>query len=310
MASVGNPNDGETVNQPSQDVIPAAIPAIPAIPASVPNNRPTAPSLRMGSTEDADLVPMSRRWRAILRGESPLAFAERLGRRIFYLVPSERRCKFCNAPFRGGLLGRLGYTPSRKNPSLCERCIERAPEGGALVPVSVLFADVRGYTTIAERLTSVETTALLHRFYQTASVALLAHDAILGQIAGDEVMAIFVPGLAGSRYPHRAVDSAAAFLRGIGYGSDEGPWLEVGVGICTGEEYVGNVGGGGFKDFTAIGDITNTAARLQASAAGGEIVMCGTTYAAMAGAYGTIDPRDLQLKGKNAAVRSFRIRVQ
>src|SRR5206468_4281606 len=83
VASVGNPNDGETVNQPSQDVIPAAILAIPA---SVPNNRPTAPSLRMGSTEDADLVPMSRRWRAILRGESPLAFAERLGRRIFYLV--------------------------------------------------------------------------------------------------------------------------------------------------------------------------------------------------------------------------------
>ena len=81
----------------------------------------------------------------------------------------------------------------------------------------------------------------------------------------------------------------------------EGPWLEVGVGICTGEEYVGNVGGGGFKDFTAIGDITNTAARLQASAAGGEIVMCGTTYAAMAGAYGTIDPRDLQLKGRRAA---------
>jgi adenylate cyclase len=269
--------------------------------------------LRAESIGDADLVPMGRRWRAILRGESPIAFGERLGRRVFSLVPSARRCKFCNAPFRGtyaGLFGRLGYTPSRKNPNICERCIERAPEGGALVPVSVLFADVRGYTRIAEELSSLKTTALLHRFYQAASAALLAHDAILGQIAGDEVMAIFVPGLAGSRYPRQAVDAAAALLRGIGYGAVEGPWLEVGVGICTGEEYVGNVGGGGFKDFTAIGDVTNTAARLQASAEAGEIVMCPATYESVAGAYGIVQPRDLQLKGKDSTVQTFRVRVQ
>jgi adenylate cyclase len=256
---------------------------------------------------------MGRRWHAILLGESPLAFGERLGRRVFSLVPGVRRCKFCNAPFRGryaGVFGRLGYTPSRKNPNICERCIERAPEGGAFVPVSVLFADVRGYTRIAEQLSSVETTALLHRFYQAASVALLAHDAILGQIAGDEVMAIFVPGLAGSRYPRRAVDAASALLRRVGYGSAEGPWLEVGVGICTGEEYVGNVGGGGFKDFTAIGDVTNTAARLQASASGGEIVMCAATYETGAGASGVVEPRDIQIKGKDSAVRTFRMRVQ
>jgi len=242
-----------------------------------------------------------------------MAFGERLGRRVFSLVPSVRRCKFCNAPFRGryaGLFGRLGYTPSRKNPNICERCIERAPEGGAIVSVSVLFADVRGYTRIAEQLSSVETTALLHRFYHTASIALLAHDAILGQIAGDEVMAIFVPGLAGSRYPRQAVQAAAALLRAIGYGAREGPWLEVGVGICTGEEYVGNVGGGGFKDFTAIGDITNTAARLQASAEGGEIVMCRATYEAVAGAYGVVQAQELRLKGKQLAVQTFRVRVQ
>ena len=136
--------------------------------------------------------------------------------------------------------------------------------------MSILFADVRGYTTIAERMSSVETTALLRRFYQAASKALLANDAILGQIAGDEVMAIFVPGLAGQGFPRRAVRAAEALLRAVGYGTGDGNWLDVGVGICTGEEYVGNVGGGGFKDFTAIGDITNTAARFQAAAGGGK----------------------------------------
>jgi adenylate cyclase len=255
---------------------------------------------------------MGARWQGILKGESPLALSQRFGRRLFSLVPSARRCKFCNAPFRGfygGVFGLVGYTPSQKNPNICERCIERAPEGGALVPVSVLFADVRGYTSMAERQTSVETTALLHRFYHAASGALLSHDAILGQIAGDEVMAIFVPGLAGSRFPRQAVQAAGALLRSVGYGTTAGNWLDVGVGICTGEEYVGNVGGGGFKDFTAIGDVTNTAARLQSSAGGGEIVMCSTTYEAVAGAYPAAQSRSLLLKGKRSAVESFLIRI-
>jgi adenylate cyclase len=269
--------------------------------------------LRAVSIDDPDLVPMSLRWQGILKGDSVLAFPQWFGRRLFSLVPAALRCKFCNAPFRGryaGIFGWIGYTPSRKNPNICERCIERAPEGGALVPVSVLFADVRGYTSIAEQLSSVETTGLLHRFYGAASSALLAHDAILGQIAGDEVMAIFVPGLAGSRFPRQAVQAAGALLRGIGYGTTAGSWLEVGVGICTGEEYVGNVGGGGFKDFTAIGDVTNTAARLQASARGGEILMCSATYEAVASAYPVAEPGLLQLKGKRSTVQSFRIRIE
>jgi adenylate cyclase len=241
-----------------------------------------------------------------------MALGQRLGRRVFSLIPAALRCKFCNAPFRGryaGVFGIVGYTPSRKNPNICERCIERAPEGGALVPVTVLFADVRGYTSMAEQQSSVQTTALLHRFYGAASSALLAHDAILGQIAGDEVMAIFVPGLAGSRFPRQAVEAAGALLRGVGYGTTGGSWLEVGVGICTGEEYVGNVGGGGFKDFTAIGDITNTAARLQGSARGGEILMCEVTHAAVADTYPSAEPGRLQLKGKQSAVQTYRMRI-
>ncbi len=258
-----------------------------------------------------DFVRMDARWRGILRGESPLAIGQRLGRRAFSLVPASLRCKFCNAPFRGsyaGIFGGLGYRPSRKNPRICERCIERAPEGGDLVPLSVLFADVRGYTTLAEQLTSIETTALLHRFYQAASDALLAHDAILGQIAGDEVMAIFVPGLAGSGYPRRAVEAGVTLLRRLGYGSAD-QWLDVGVGISTGEEYVGNVGGGGFKDFTAIGDVTNTAARLQAAAEGGEILMCSATFGSVRGAYSGAERETLKLKGKNASVETYRIRI-
>lgn len=69
-------------------------------------------------------VLMHPRWVAILRGETPIAPAQRLYRRFFALFPSPWRCKFCNAPFRGpyaGTLRWIGYAPSRKNPSICAR---------------------------------------------------------------------------------------------------------------------------------------------------------------------------------------------
>jgi class 3 adenylate cyclase len=256
------------------------------------------------------IVPMGQRWRTILTGESPTAIGPRLGRRLFALIPAPWRCKFCNAPFRGPYAGAfrwVGYSPSRKNPNVCARCIESAPEGGALIPVTVLFADIRAYTTLAERVSSVEATAILNRFYAAASKALLAHEAVLGQIAGDEVMALFVPGFAGQTHAKKAVEGARSLLGAVGYGSPSGQWLDVGIGIATGEEYVGNVGGGGFKDFTALGDVTNTAARLQALARGGEVVVSGDTYRAVSNEYPDAKRELLHLKGKEAVVEVVRI---
>src|SRR2546429_257821 len=123
----------------------------------------------MGVLPDG-IPPMSARWVAILRGESALAFPQRAGRRMFGLMPSASRCKFCNAPFKGryaGALKTIGYTPSRKNPRICARCIERAPEGGAVVAVTVLFSDVRGYTALCEQLQPPEGASLVQAFYET-----------------------------------------------------------------------------------------------------------------------------------------------
>ena len=252
--------------------------------------------------------PMEPRWEGILRGEHQLAHAHRFGRRAFGLLPSPWRCKFCNAPFKGpvaGIVRWIGYAPSRKNPSICARCIEHAPEGGAIVPLTVLFADVRGYTALSEQLSPTEVPTLVMRFYAAASKALLANGGLLAQIAGDEVMALFVPGLAGDRYPSRAVDGARSLLEAIGYGSSEGNWLDVGVGIATGEEYVGNVGGGGYKDFTAVGDVTNTAARLTATAAAGEVVVDASTFEQLGSSFPNAERRELELTGKSGLVAGY-----
>ena len=107
----------------------------------------------------------------------------------------------------------------------------------------------------------------------------------------------------------RAVEGAHALLEAVGYGTAEPSWIDVGAGVCSGEEYVGNVGGGGFKDFTALGDVTNTAARLQGAANGGEILVSSDAYRVVIDAYPNARRELLTLKGKRAAVEAFRITV-
>jgi adenylate cyclase len=170
------------------------------------------------------------------------------------------------------------------------------------------MADVRGYTQLTEGLTPLEVTNVVNRFYEAGSEALLSSDGLLGQIEGDLVMALYVPGLAGKHdYPRKSVEGAMGLLRAVGYGQPEGNWLSVGVGIATGEEFVGNVGGGGYKDFTAIGDVTNTCARLSSKAAAGEILVDAATYRDVADHYPQAEGRMLELKGKSAPVEAYAI---
>jgi adenylate cyclase len=172
------------------------------------------------------------------------------------------------------------------------------------VSVAVLFADVRGYTSLCERLTPAQVTEFVHRFYATASAALLAQEGLLGQIAGDEVEGLFVPGLAGSRYRQKAVEAARSLVRVIRYAQPAGT-LDVGIGIASGQEFVGNVAGGGYKDFAAVGDVTNLAARLTSAARNGEIVVDRETYAAVAPAYPDAHEQRLKLKGKQEPVDAY-----
>jgi adenylate cyclase len=199
-------------------------------------------------------------------------------RRVFRYLPSEPRCKVCNNPF-GGLAGRVlaaaGFTPSRKNPNLCSRCCDALPAGGAEVDVAVLFADVRGSTALCRRgsgLSASDFAALLNKFYVAATRTLLRHDAVIDKLIGDEVMAFFVRGISGPHYRRRAVQAGMELLEAVGYGSDEGPWLELGLAVNAGVAYVGNVGGA-VVDFTALGDPVNASARMQQHAASGELLV-------------------------------------
>jgi adenylate cyclase len=228
-------------------------------------------------------------------------------RRFFRMWPSSPRCGMCLAPFHGigGLVFKpLPFTsPSRKNPNWCRVCFEESPIGGAEVPTGVLFADVRGFTSFSETHSPEEVARLLNRFYTVAARVLAQYDAVIDKMVGDEVMALWLPGFAGrEEYIRKMVAAAEDLLRAVGFGGDEEPWLLLGIGLDMGLAFVGNVGAGEVKDFTALGDVVNTAARLQGQAKPGQIVMSERVYEHAANRYPDAPQVQLELKGKSEPV--------
>ncbi len=219
--------------------------------------------------------------------------------RVMRRLPGDPRCAVCHAPYGGmggRIMGRFGFGPSRKNPRLCSQCFEKAPMGGTEMDVGILFADIRGFTSLAERHTPNALATLLNRFYATA-VDVLCEHAIIDKLVGDQVMALYLPGVfPGEPAAHMLAD-AKALIAAAG-DADGQPWVEIGIGLDFGPAFVGNVGSGEVKDFTAIGDVVNTAARLQSAAAGGEIVMSQGVHARASDPGADLEVRQLSLKGK------------
>lgn len=258
------------------------------------------------------LWPMGRRASQSLTGDpTDVAFFEQLMNRhlprafisVMRRLPSEPRCRLCHAPYGGPggrIMRRVGFGPSRKNPTLCNTCFEKAPMGGVEMEIGVLFADVRGFTALAERLSSDDVAQILNRFYAAAS-KILIRSAIVDKLVGDEVMALYLPQLLDDGWEDDLVRDAVDLLTAVGYGSSDQPWLALGVGIDVGRAYVGNVGVGEVKDFTALGDVVNTAARLQAAAAAGQIVLSDRLFHRLVTPPAQTTAASLDLKGKEQA---------
>jgi adenylate cyclase len=166
----------------------------------------------------------------------------------------------------------------------------------------VLFADVRGSTGRAEQLGPSAYAGELNRFYRAATEALIRSDAIIDKLIGDEVMALFIPGICGPAYRRRPAEAAMALVRAVGYGQSGEPWMPIGVAVNSGLAYVGNVGSAGVVDFTALGDAVNTAARLASTAGAGEVLLSEAVYAAIADELPDLECRNLTLRGKEAPV--------
>jgi adenylate cyclase len=230
---------------------------------------------------------------------------------VLRALPSSPRCGWCGAPFAGPghwVAGPLGYRPSRKNPTVCATCVELSPPGGMTQYTGVLFADLRGFTARFDGADPREASLLLRRFYQCAEDVLFP-DAVIDKLIGDEVMALYLPDLTcritREEVPARMLDHASELLRSVGYGSGSEPFAEMGVGIDVGEAFVGNIGQRALYDFTAVGDVVNTASRLQGQAAGGEVVLSQRVADGLPAPVGT--RVELQLKDKIEPQIAYRL---
>ena len=241
------------------------------------------------------------------------SFEKRL-RQVFRHIPHGPRCKLCAAPFSGPgapVMRVIGKRPSDKNPQVCGQCFDYIAKnhGGAEVEISVMFADIRGSTTLAEQMSAADFRALLDRFYAVAARTVYDHDGGVDKFVGDEVVAFFFPGFVGPEHATAAVGSATDLLRATGHEDPAGPWAPVGAGVATGLAWVGAVGDGLKTDVTAVGDTVNTTARLASTARAGEVLV--TLEAARQAALDpNLERRSLDLKGKAIATEVVVLTVQ
>jgi adenylate cyclase len=241
-----------------------------------------SPRKRLEDIDPSEPGANDEGWRIILTGEDP--GLPKLRQRMRRL-PSSPRCKMCAAPFAGPgqLLTRfLFHGRSSVNPLLCSVCFREIGKhpGGAEIPIAVLFADIRGSTGLAERTSAGEFRRLVERFYRRAAKAIDDHDGIVDKFLGDGIMALFIPVIAGEMLARRAIEAGEAVLRAVDHPELVAGGVRVGVGVHSGEAFVGAIGSDERLDFTALGDAVNVAARLGSLASAGELLVSAAAWGA------------------------------
>jgi adenylate cyclase len=153
----------------------------------------------------------------------------------------------------------------------------RANLGGERREVTVLFADLRGFTALAEKMPPERLIEVVNGYLSQATESIFANGGVLDKFMGDAVMALYNSPLDQPDHALRAVKTAFAVREGLNHQEQE-PSLHFGFGINTGEAVVGNVGSQALMNYTAIGDTVNVAFRLQEQADEQQILLSRATY--------------------------------
>jgi class 3 adenylate cyclase/tetratricopeptide (TPR) repeat protein len=253
-------------------------------------------------------------------------------------APVERKCATCGAPVREGFrfcpdCGSPLEAPAAAAPAsqpapppapkeaemplgLAQKI--RASQGvieGERKLVTVLFCDLAGSTAIAERLDPEEYRELLEQYVALGFSAIYRFEGIVNQLAGDGMMALFGAPIAHEDAPQRAILAALAIQESMGGLSDKlrqskGFELRARIGIHTGPVVVGTVGNDLKMDYTAIGDTTNLASRLESLAQPGTILVSEQTAGLVRGLFDMHSVGPFDVKGKSDRVVAYEVRAQ
>jgi adenylate cyclase len=189
--------------------------------------------------------------------------------------------------------------------------------GGELLTATVLFSDLRGFTSFAEGREPSEVIGVLNRYLTEMSDAILDHDGTLVAYMGDGIMAVFGAPIASDDHADKALGAARVMLERLdrfnGWMREEGlgEGFKMGIGLNSGDVMSGNVGSSRRLEYTAIGDTTNTAARLEGMTKGTpyQLFVADTTYARLHEPPGDMDSLDeLEVRGRRAGLKVWALR--
>ncbi len=186
----------------------------------------------------------------------------------------------------------------------------RAELGGEMAVVTILFADLGSYSTYAEKREPTEVVAMLNEYFGIVLPAIHEFGGVPVQLAGDAVMAVFGAPKPEPDHAWRACSAALAILERterLATGPRAGPRFH--IGINTGPALVGNIGSEDYRNFTAIGDTTNLAARLQDLAKPGAVVIGPTTASDLDDRFELSSLGPVHVKGRVEPTEAFSLRT-
>jgi class 3 adenylate cyclase/CheY-like chemotaxis protein len=197
-------------------------------------------------------------------------------------------------------------------PSVVERVLHHPDAlalGGRRGEVSVLFADVRGFTTYTEQANPEDVVSLLNEYFSLAAEVIFSREGTLDKFQGDAVMAFFNAPEAQPDHPYRAVDAALALQRAINERNARvgGDGLTFGIGVHMGDAVVGNVGTAKAMNYTVIGDTVNVAKRLQERAMPGQVLISSAVYEQLGDGVEVNPIGDLAVKGRQQPVQVYEL---
>lgn len=193
---------------------------------------------------------------------------------------------------------------------------ERAELGGARRDMSVLFSDIRGFTTVTEKGRPEDLVAQLNEYFSRMVDVVFLHKGTVDKFVGDMVMALFGAPLDDPLHAEHAVAAAADMVRELGrlnqkWAGEGRPQLDIGVGVNSGEMIAGNIGSSSIMSYTVIGDNVNLGSRLESLNKDyrTRIIISEATRSRLQTQYDIRPLGEVVVKGKSAPVEIFEVRV-
>lgn len=185
--------------------------------------------------------------------------------------------------------------------------------GGINQTITVLFADIRGFTSISEHEKPEKVVKLLNRYFTAMSEIIFGFGGTLDKYIGDGLMALFGAPTASPDDPKRALQSAVAMQKRLlilnkELREENFPEVQIGIGLHTGEATIGYIGSEKRSEYTAIGDTVNLASRLESNALGGQILISDTTAKLCENLFPMIAHAPLTVKNRLQPVSLFEVK--